>query len=441
MYKIKVFLATGAALATTVFSSFANLADDLTTTLTHWKATVEGIDQLNSFEQENFDYTNPRLMAEEIVRLSTQGIEWTNMYVPNALEFIQLSYALRMSETTAASGKVFFAPGSIDFEQFLTLQTTNAPAPFGNALMTEKIEALGGSLEPEIRNVVIQTESHSTTGNFYFDVNALSTATSPIEVVIFFNGGGWMSGSEVASHLPQITLIEELTQAGKIVLHAYYRSLPRTIDPSNTTQISDVMADIYCATEWLYNYINTQTLTLGEKELTFQKKITAFGFSAGGHLALASAQFKNDSGENMVNKVFAWTPATDIRLLLKAGIHHHPVVDREMWFTAVDSEYDPALVPPNSFRPDLVSWNENTRPFATYSPLQQISEVDPDTKILMFNIANDTVATPLQAFKYYDAATALGIDVQSIYATTGKHNSFNQEDVIFTPQVRDFLQF
>jgi len=441
MYKIKVFLATGAALATTVFSSFANLADDLIPTLTQWKATAAGIDQLDSYHKEEFDYTTPQLMAEEIARLATQGVEWSNVYAPNAEEFIKLSHALRISEISAESGDEFFSEGTVDFGEFLNLQSPNVRPAFGSTLFNEKIEALNHTRTPEISFLELNTESHSTTGNLYFDVNALSQATSPIEAVIIFRAGSWLAGTGEIIHPPQVVLIDELTKAGKIVLHAHYRSLPLSdYNAPDAITMSDIMDDVYCATKWLHNYINTQTLTLGGKTLTFKKKITALGFSAGSQLALSSAQFKDEFNENMVDKVFVSTPVTDLKQLFKAGVSNHPIENKDQWLNVFDNEYNLALIPSNP-RADLLTWNRNTRPFEAYSPRLQIAEVDPATQILFFNCADDPAATLLQSFEYYDAAKARGIDIDIIYTATGEHAAYNQDDVILSPQVRDFLQF
>jgi acetyl esterase len=140
--------------------------------------------------------------------------------------------------------------------------------------------------------------------NIYVFQPAKTKDKKPRPAIVFFHGGGWVSGEPAwafsqARHFASLGMVAAAVQ--------YRLSDQITITPL------EAMADTRASMRWLRS--NAKMLGINVK------KVAAYGWSAGGHLAASLAIFQDTAGREEVNS------SPDALILVSPAVH----LDNETW--------------------------------------------------------------------------------------------------------------
>lgn len=248
--------------------------------------------------------------------------------------------------------------------------------------------------------------TYLTANNFeaHLDVYRPRQAKSPVPVVIYIHGGGWVGGSKEAAVLNILPYLE----MGWAVVNVQYRLGRISLAPA-------AVEDCRCALRWV--------VANAKLHLFDTSKIMITGHSAGGHLSLTTGILPASAGLDRqcngtedipVAAVVNWFGITDVADLLEGPNRQGYAV---MWLGSL---------------PDRVAVARRV------SPLEYVRREMP--AILTIHGDSDTTVPYSHAVRLHQALEKAGARHQLLTIPGGKHGGFTSEQYLQCYQtIREFL--
>ncbi|QDU80170.1 Carboxylesterase NlhH [Polystyrenella longa] len=187
---------------------------------------------------------------------------------PQAEDFLQKYYKLNLpplSEMTVQNLRSMVAPATGDLEPVSRIENLDIPGPHG---------------EISIRIYYPQ----------------LSELESPRSAIVYFHGGGWVTGNlDAYDHL----CCALCNRSESIVVSVHYRCAPEHPFPIP-------LDDSYAATKWVADHLTGWDIPV--------EKLVVMGDSAGGNLAAATCLKARDANEPRIGYQVLIYPITDYNL-------------------------------------------------------------------------------------------------------------------------------
>lgn len=229
-------------------------------------------------------------------------------------------------------------------------------------------------------------------------------------VVIFFHGGGWISGDKNEINTMFLPVITALRQNGITVISANYSLL----DESKSKNYSDCVSDAADCADWVFEN--------AEKYDLDTSNVCVMGYSAGAYLALMTSYYDRDD-------IFAGKYENISKGKIKLCVDiSGPVAFTEEY----DDNYSSQILDSYSkylFDPESESYYDD---LYDSSVLNNIDKTDSGTRLLIYRGGDDDIISETHSTELYNTASIYNFDVQYI-SFAGINHFFEMTEKLYEP--------
>ena len=249
---------------------------------------------------------------------------------------------------------------------------------------------------PEILNIEYKS-------GLYLDIyRPLTRVASNDPVVIYFHGGGWISGNRHEASDAFFPLVKALRDDGITVITADYTLLSDSVSNS----YKDCVSDVIDCVDWVIE---------NAKEFNIDTdNIGVMGYSAGAYLALMSA-YAADAEEGIFDGIYGNISDKKIKLCatIAAPVSFSNDQNPGYYSDALDS-YTRFL-----FNADSDTYYDD---LYSASVINNIGTTDETTALRIYAFGNDNIVSSYHASDLYSAAFSAAINVKLLSFAGFDHN-------------------
>jgi len=242
--------------------------------------------------------------------------------------------------------------------------------------------------QPEILNVEYKS------GLFLNIYRPITRISSKDPVVIYFHGGGWVSGSKDEAGDTFHTLMQSLREGGVTVITADYSLM----DDTNSTSYKNCVSDTIDCVDWLIENAGLYNIDTSN--------ICVMGYSAGAYLALMSS-YAADADEGIFNGAYDNISDKKIKLCVSIAAPVLFTNEHSLGYST-DALYSYARYlfddTSEAYYDDLYS----------SSVINNMDVTDETTVLRIYTFGNDNVVPDIHASDLYNTALASDLDVRYI---------------------------